>query len=85
MAAITVLGGISVETNRVSFAISAKVTRRSAFVCQGCRAMLFCMRHMVKLLRDRRSTEGGHLHPLSLWKLSGRLLHCKVRPCGLAL
>jgi hypothetical protein len=54
-------------------------------VCQGCRAMLFCMRHMVKLLRDRRSTEGGHLHPLSLWKLSGRLLHCKVRPCGLAL
>jgi hypothetical protein len=40
--------------NRVSFVISAKVTRRSVFVYQGCRAMPFCMRHMVMLLRGTR-------------------------------
>ena len=56
MAAITVLGGISVETNRVSFAISAKVTRRSVFVSHGYHAILFCIRHMVTLLRATRAS-----------------------------
>jgi len=51
-AAITVLDGISVAMNRVSFVISVKVTRRSIFVSQGCRAMSFCMLHMVMLLRE---------------------------------
>jgi len=50
-AVLTVCVGISVAMNRVYFVISAKVTSCSVFVSHGSRAILFCMRHMVTLLR----------------------------------
>jgi hypothetical protein len=53
---IMVCGEISVAMNRVYFAISARVTRRSVFVFHGYSAIPFCMWHMVTLLRATRAS-----------------------------